>query len=114
MDSPPDYMLTGHKCLRIARMPMREGRDWWMGELTERLPDHPHETHCLHIQTPLKSVVLGVYRADLDYLAVLAQMVGGGPLNPHWSEKMADLMRRLADDTAFADYRRRVGGGTDG
>src|SRR5687767_9838333 len=47
-----------HKCKCIARIHnMAPGRDWWLGELTEKVAEWPHETHCLHIKTPLKDVV---------------------------------------------------------
>lgn len=88
---------------------MQAERDWWLGKLTEKITDYPRETHCLHITTPEKSVVLGVMQSDLDFLAVLGQVVAGRPLNPHWSEKMVALTQRLADDEVFAEYRSKVG-----
>lgn len=92
-----DYMLTGHKCKKVAAMKMGEGRDWWLGELLEPLDDFPRETHCLHIKTPLKEVVLGVNRGDMEQLAVLCQVVCG-PINPHWLEHMTLVLKSRAGE----------------
>jgi hypothetical protein len=89
-------VLEGHKCRPVARMVMDGGRDWWLGELTESLADWPRETHCLHIQTPLKTVVLGVCQADLDQLNVLGYVMSGKHLNQHWVEKLAKTMKARA------------------
>ena len=39
-----------HKCKRIAAALMGEGRDWWLGKLTEPVKGWPQETHCLHMK----------------------------------------------------------------
>lgn len=90
-----DYMLTGHKCKKIASMKMGEDRDWWLGELLEPIAGFHTETHCLHIMTPLKSVVLGVNRADMEQLAVLCQVVCG-KINPRWLDSMEKALRSRA------------------
>jgi hypothetical protein len=87
-----DYLLTGHQCRPVAKLQMGPGRDWWLGELTEPLPDHPEETHCLHLKTPLKEVVLGVNAADLQQLAVAAHIVCG-ELNGDWLSTMAGILQ---------------------
>jgi len=91
-----DYLLIGHKCKRIARLFMGEEREWWLGELTEPINGFPQETHCLHIKTPLKEVVLGVNVGDMTQLAVLAQIVHGGPINQHWLENMEKAILKRA------------------
>lgn len=91
-----DYILTGHQCKPVARLKMGEGRDWWLGELTEPIPEWPTETHCLHIKTPLKEVVLGVTRGDMEQLAVLCQIVCG-PINTNWLERMAIVFQKRAE-----------------
>ena len=102
-DKQTDCMLTGHKCKPIARMSMDEGRDWWLGELTEPIPGWPNETHCLHIKTPLKELVLGVNMGDMMQLAVLAQIVHGCPINPHWLDNMEKWLRGRAESLALGD-----------
>lgn len=90
-----DYMLTGHKCKKIASMKMGEGHDWWLGELLEPIAEFPTETHCIHITTPIKSLVLGVNRADMEQLAVLCQVVCG-QINPRWLSNMEKALRHRA------------------
>lgn len=87
-----DYMLTGHKCKKIAELPMEAPREWWLGELLEPISDYPRETHCLHIKTPLKEVVIAVHRGDMELLAVLCQVVCGS-INPHWLENMEKAVK---------------------
>ena len=90
-------MLSGHKCRPIARaVHESDGRETWVGELLEPIPDRPAETHCLHITTPLKSVVFGFNNGDIEQMAVLMQVAHGGPINPNWLNLMADRMRRAA------------------
>ena len=90
-------MLSGHKCRPIARaVHESDGRETWVGELLEPIPDWPAETHCLHITTPLKSVVFGFNNGDIEQMAVLMQVAHGGPINPNWLNLMADRMRRAA------------------
>lgn len=91
-----DYLLAGHHCRPVARMSMAAERDWWLGELTEPLAEWPNETHCLHITTPLKTVVLGINRGDMTQLAVLAQIVHGGPISPAWIDRMESTLRARA------------------
>lgn len=74
-----------HKCKVIARLsPLAPGREVWIGELLERDPIHGVETHCLHIKTPENDVVFGVYSGDAGFLAVIAQILHGMPINPEW------------------------------
>ncbi len=87
-----DYMLTGHRCKKIASLPMGKNRDWWLGKLLEPILEYPNETHCLHIKTPLKEVVLGVNQGDMSLLAVLSQIVCG-PINPDWLNSMEKIIR---------------------
>lgn len=90
-----DYVLSGHKCKPIVRLRMESPGDWWLGELLEPIPGFPRETHCLHIKTPVKEVVLGVNRTDMELLAVLCQVVCG-PLHPKWLDRMVDVMKMRA------------------
>lgn len=82
---------------------MEPPRDWWLGELTEPLPDWPRETHCLHITTPLKEVVLGMCAADFEQLTVLCYIVRQGDgessrhVNQHWIERMAEVLKRRGE-----------------
>lgn len=99
-----DYLLAGHRCREIARMsPCMEGRVVTLGELLEPLPDHPHETHCIHIATPLKSVVFGVCGADFEMLAVFGYLIGRPVLNEHWMEAAAAKFRRNTEKEAAGD-----------
>ncbi len=91
-DALDNQVLSEHRCRKIASMKMGPDRDWWLGELLEPIRGFPTETHCLHITTPLKDVVLGVNRADMEQLAVLCQIVCG-PINPHWLETMAEALK---------------------
>jgi hypothetical protein len=94
-----DYTLSGHKCKPIARLRMEPPREWWLGELLEPIPGYPNETHCLHIKTPLKEVVLGVNQADMEMLAVLCQVVCG-PINPKWLDSMVQVVKQRVCDMA--------------
>lgn len=85
-----------HKCRCIARIHnMAPGRDWWLGELTEKHPDWPNETHCLHIKTPLKDVVLLCNMGDLQGLTVLCN-IPFPVVNERWKERMEAGYRRAA------------------
>ena len=95
-----DYVLTGHKCRRIAELPMESPREWWLGELLEPIENYPRETHCLHIKTPLKEVVLGLHRGDFELLAVLCQVVCG-PISPDW---LTIMERHVRNYYPVADY----------
>lgn len=62
-----------HKCECVAVAPyMGEGRNWWIGKLTEPLPDFPSETHCLHLETPVKDVTFLCNKADFQNLIIVA------------------------------------------
>jgi hypothetical protein len=91
-----------HKCKCVARIHnMMPGRDWWLGELTEKVPEWPHETHCLHIKTPLKEIVLLCNMGDLQGLAVLCD-IPWPIVNPTWKERMKDAYERAALNIAPA------------
>jgi hypothetical protein len=86
-----------HKCKMIAELkPLAEGRKVWIGELLERDPVHSIETHCLHIITPENDVVFGVYSGDAGFLAVIAQILHGGPINPQWIDSFEAYSRHNA------------------
>jgi len=91
-----DYMLSGHKCKPIASMNMGEGREWWLGKLIEQYAQFPLETHCMHITTPAKSVVLGVMSGDMTQLAVFCHIVNGGPIDQRWIESTERYLRKRA------------------
>lgn len=91
------YLLPGHKCEKIASMIMDENRNWWLGKLTEPISGWPNETHCLHIKTPLKEIVLGVNYGDMSQLAVLCQIVCG-PINQHWLDNMANVLTKKVNN----------------
>lgn len=89
--------LEGHKCQKIAVAPPGlEGREMWLGILTEPIEGHPVETHCLHIKTPIKEVVFGLDEADFEQFAIFCQVVCG-TLNSHWLEKMAEIYKDRAN-----------------
>ena len=96
--------MNNHKSIKMARVTnMGEGREWWLGRLTEPIPGHPEETHCLHITTPYKSVVWGVNLGDMMAYAVLAHIVhkelttSDRAINPNWLENMAANYINAAD-----------------
>lgn len=64
-----------HRCKPIARAIMDEGRDWWIGELLEPIPEWPKETHCLHMKTPLKDVSFLCNAGDFEQLMVLGNVI---------------------------------------
>jgi hypothetical protein len=90
--------LPGHKCRKVAEaQPLETGRELWLGELLEPYPGFEHLTHCLHVRTPQKSVVFGVYRGDFDLLAVFGYIVGGRyAITERWLSHMADIFGRAA------------------
>ena len=92
-------LLPGHKCRKIAEaQPLDTGRELWLGELTEPYPGFEHETHCLHVTTPHKTVVFGVYRGDFDLLAVFGYILGGRkPITDRWLSRMADIFDAKAE-----------------
>lgn len=95
-----DYLLTGHKCEPVAEMLMDEGREWWLGRLTEPIPEWPRETHCLHITTPIKSVVLGLCPADFDQLVAICYVGLGRHTSQRWVERVASGMGKRAERRA--------------
>jgi hypothetical protein len=91
--------MDNHKCRMIAKSPScAPGRELWVGKLLEPIPDHPNETHCIHITTPYKSVVFGVMSGDAAMLAVLAQILhfDGHPINARWVQM--EMQRWLAKE----------------
>ena len=68
--------MQHHKCKKIAHVThCGEGREFWVGKLTEPIEGFPTETHCLHIETPAKSVVFGINGGDIVIMAIVAQIV---------------------------------------
>ena len=56
-----------HKCKKIAQATnLSDGRESWIGELTEPSTEWPGETHCWHITTPAKYVVFLLNRGDFE------------------------------------------------
>lgn len=92
--------LRGHKCREIARVPNYQpdhgdGVWWFIGELTEKIPGHERETHCIHIKTPLKpEIVFGVNVTDAGPYAVIGQILYSGPVNPHWVDRQERRYRK--------------------
>lgn len=64
-----------HRCRPIARAVMAENRDWWIGELLEPVSEWPKETHCLHMKTPIKSVVFLCNSGDFEQLLVMSNVI---------------------------------------
>ncbi|KKL09010.1 hypothetical protein LCGC14_2570130 [marine sediment metagenome] len=92
-----DTLKPDHKCEKIATAYMTEGRDWWVGRLLETVKEHPQETHCLHMLTPLKDVVFLVNEADFQWLTVLAR-AAIGPLDERWLESVTRGAIKRAQD----------------
>ncbi len=92
-----DPMLD-HSCEVVATAPNRSpGRSMWLGKLTEQIPGHLEETHCLHITTPYKSVVFGIMEGDTQAWAIFATVVNGGKaINPVWLERQAKFFEMRA------------------
>lgn len=83
-----------HKCNCIAKAPnVAEGREWWVGELTEKLEEYPHETHCFHTKTPTKEVVYLFNEADFRMLIILSESVIGRQ-NESWLDTMVDAAKK--------------------
>lgn len=85
--------MNTHKCKKILEAPnMGKDRYMWLGELLEPIPNHPEETHCLHIKSPYKQVVWGINLGDLEVCAVFAHAVHkeetGKPINTNWLDRM--------------------------
>lgn len=71
-----DYKLKGHKCKKIAEVDTKlSDRKIWIGELTEKYNEAPLESHCIHIKTPLKEIVLGVNSSDAWWLVAFGQLL---------------------------------------
>ena len=66
-----------HKCRKLASALMSPGRDWWIGELLEPIPEWPKETHCLHMKTPMKDIVFLCNRGDFENLLVMSNVIIG-------------------------------------
>jgi len=85
-----------HKCKPVARVDpalMDFGRDWWLGELVEPLPEWPKEKYCMHLKTPIKDVTFFFTRGDLELLtAMMAAVIG--IVNPVWLERVSASMKR--------------------
>lgn len=71
---------------------MAEGRDWWIGKLTEPVKEYPIETHCLHLTTKTKSVVFLCNMADFQQMQVMCQAVTG-KLDDSWMKTMLKLTK---------------------
>ena len=96
-DFEPDVLKPYHQCKKIAHVTnMGEGRSWWMGKLTEPVADWPSETHCLHLKTPLKDIVLLVNVADMMALATLAQLAHGTPISHEYLTRMGISYEKAA------------------
>lgn len=90
-----DGLKPKHKCEFIARAFMGENRDWWLGKLTEQVPEWPAETHCLHLKTPVKDVVFLCNSGDFQQLAVLIRHALGYEINENW---MQSSLKMTADN----------------
>lgn len=86
--------LDNHTCRRIAEVVTGNDRQIWVGELLEPIVGHESETHCVHITTPAKQVVFAMNHTDAGWLAVLAQLLHGKPINPNWVNRMEARYRR--------------------
>lgn len=87
--------MSNHQCEKLIDF-STDTRTIWLGKLTEPIPESPTETHCIHIVTPYKTVVLGVNVSDAGWLAVFAQMIQGKPINQHWIDlqlKKSEVIR---------------------
>lgn len=89
--------LANHKCRPVAVVDLPGiGRDIWLGELLAPIPGHETETHCIHITTPYKSVVLGVNITDVGWMATFASIINEKPVNPKYIESAERRWRRTA------------------
>jgi len=85
-----------HKCECIAKAPaMGEGRDFWVGKLTDKLPEHPEESYCLHMKTQFKDVTFLCNEADFQQIQILCMCITG-KIDETWMESMIDRAKRLA------------------
>lgn len=89
--------MRNHKCVKIAQAKnMGDGRELWLGKLSEPIPGHPEEKWCLHITTPYKDIVFGVNMGDMMALAVFCHIVHEGPINSNWLASMERHYRKEA------------------
>ena len=85
-----------HKCKCIAKAPgMGPGRSFWIGELTEPVPEHPEETHCLHLITNSKEIEFLCNIADFQQLQVICQSVTG-KIDVEWIKSSIEIAQKLA------------------
>ena len=78
---------------------MGEGREWWIGKLTEPVTEHPSETHCLHLKTNAKDVQFLCNEADFRNLIIICRAVVGQP-SESWLKSMVESAITLADSHA--------------
>ena len=83
---------------------MGEGRSWWVGELTEKLTEYPHETHCLHLRTQFKDVTFLCNMGDFQQLQILCRAVTG-KLDEDWIESMIKISKTPKRTLASAAKR---------
>lgn len=101
IQSMEERLRPPHKCEPIARVPpdlMDEGRDWWIGKLTERHPEWKGETHCLHIKTPLKEVWFLIWEGDMQWIAALGH-AAFGPISLEWLDRTAASARKVVNES---------------
>lgn len=95
-----DLLLTGHKCQPMAEMRMEPPRRWWLGRLTEPIAAYPDETHCLHIKSPLKEIVLGLQEADFVQFVAICEIALGYRINPTWLDNTIPYMKQRGEAIA--------------
>ena len=88
-NSKASIILQGHKCRMLADVDTNSDRIIWLGKILEPIEGLPEETHCLHLYTPLKDVVLGMNQQDLLAFAVLAHIGLGYHIDPNRIDKLA-------------------------
>ncbi len=71
---------------------MGEGRNFWIGELQEKITEHPHETHCLHLETPFKNITFLCNVADFQQLQIICKSVTG-EIDSEWMASMIKISR---------------------
>lgn len=82
-----------HKCEKIAFAPaMAQGREWFIGKLTEPIAEFPHETHCMHLKTNFKEVVYLCNEADFRNMMIMCEAAIGRP-NESWMKAMVESAR---------------------
>lgn len=110
-----DGLCPPHRCQPVAsilRGALDEGRDWWIGRLLEPVPDWPKETHCLHIKTPVKDIVLLIWEGDVEWFSVLfhAAYTRGHPINQEWLDRVADGAIKAARARFHTQFRHHWSG----